>query len=225
MSWIERFSLVMRSQISFLRESIEDPERMLQQLVIDMEEELGAVRKSVAGAIADEILLRRQSVQTRAEVQQWLDRATQALARQDETKARAALEQKGLSEARADQLEQEHAQQCVQTEKLRRAVVDLEDKIRQARQKRTLLMARMARARSTQRVNAALDRAEGTSAFAEFGRLEAQVERSEAMAEAYDQLNGRDPDATELEREFAERDRKSRLEQELEDLKARVQTS
>ena len=60
MKWLESFTLVMKSSITTLRERIEDPERMLHQLICDMEEELYRVRESVAGAIADEILLKRK---------------------------------------------------------------------------------------------------------------------------------------------------------------------
>ncbi|WP_437185323.1 PspA/IM30 family protein [Planctomicrobium sp. SH668] len=222
MSWLEQFSLVMRSNITFLREKIEDPERMLQQLVIDMEEELESVRKSVAGAIADEILLKKRVSKARQEVEEWLERTSQALNRNDDERARAALLQKNLAEERADQLEGEHQRQKAETEKLRREVHDMEEKIRQMKQKRTLLLARMNRASSSQKINSALDKATGNSAFAQFSRLESKVEHSEAMAEAFDRLDGRDPDAEELAREFEVEERNARLDQELQQLKSQL---
>ena len=57
-TWIESFSLVMRSNVTALREKVEDPERLLHQLLIDMEEEQHRVREAVAAAIADEIRAR-----------------------------------------------------------------------------------------------------------------------------------------------------------------------
>ena len=60
MKWLSNFSLIMRSNLTTLCEKCEDPERMLHQLLIDMESELGRVRESVAGAIADEIQLGRK---------------------------------------------------------------------------------------------------------------------------------------------------------------------
>lgn len=222
MNVFERFSLVMRSNITLLRERVEDPDRMLHQLVIDMEEELERVRKSVAEAMADEILLRKRAVKAREDAEQWLTRTKQALTRNDDVAAKAALEQKGMAEERADQLEREHAKQKEQTDQLRRSVADLDDKIRQAKQKRTLLMARMTRARSAQSVNAALDRATGNFAFAEFSRLEARVERHEAVAEAFDRLDGRDPDEAELARQFEAEERQEKLQRELEELKSRI---
>ncbi len=222
MSWIEQFSLVMRSNITVLRERFEDPERMLHQLLIDMEEELEGVRRGVAEALADEIQLRKQVDTARHEAEQWLTRAKSAIERQDDDSAEAALDQKLRAAERAEDLTREYERQQQETRKLRDAVRSLEEKIRQARQRRTLLLARMTRAKSTRRINAALDRADGGSAFAEFHRLETKVDREEALAEAYDRMDGRDPDAEELERKFAQQQRSEQLRQELDALRQRI---
>lgn len=223
MKWLETFSLVMRSSITSLRDTIEDPERLLNQMIIDMDEELLHVRQSVATAIADEILLRNKSRSAADEAEEWDKRAVSALSRGDEQGAKSALEQKLGAEQRAAELTAEHNKQRTQTARLQDVVRDLEDKIRQARQKRTLLLARLVRADSTQRINAALERTESTSAFAQFNRLEQRVERAEALSEAWDRMEGRDPDSRELERKFAEIERKQNIERQLEDLKNRVQ--
>ncbi|MGH7129039.1 MAG: PspA/IM30 family protein [Planctomycetaceae bacterium] len=219
MKWLDSFTLVMRSSITTLREKVEDPERMLHQLICDMEEELEAIRASVAAAIADEIGLRKQADAARQDAETWMDRARAALRREDEADTKAALDQKLRATERAEGLQKEHDAQKAQTAKLQESFRDLEGKIRQARQKRTLLVARMARAESSRKINRALDRAEGRSAFAQFGRLEQRVERSEALSEAYDRLEGRDPDAEELARRFSEEEHRERLESELETLK------
>lgn len=223
MSWLNTFSFVMRANISTLRERFTDPERMLHQLIIDMDEESERVRASVAGAIADEIQLEKKVQKAHDEVEHWSQRATSAVERGDESSAKLALEQKMMAEQRSETLSEELAKQKEQTHKLRSAVQDLEDKIRQARQKQTLLLARLARAESSQAVNRTLDRVSNKSAFAQFSRLEARVEREEAMCEAYDRLEGKDPAAEELERQFKESDRKDKLEKEFEELKRRVQ--
>jgi len=219
MCWLERFSLVMRSNFTLLCERFEDPQRMLHQLLIDMDEELETVRHNVAEALADEIQLRKQMDAARQEAEQWLTRAKSAIDRHDDESAKAALDQKLRATERADELTKEYEKQQEQTRKLRDAVRNLEDKIRQARQRRTLLLARMARADSTRRINSALDRAQGTSAFAEFHRMETRVDRAEALAEAYDRLDGRDPDAEELKRQFDEQHRSENLRKELESLR------
>lgn len=219
MCWMERFSLVMRSNVTFLCERFENPERMIHQLLIDMEQELEVVRRSVAEAMADEIQLHKRAEAARQEAEQWLARAKSAIERKDEASAAAALQQKLVATERADALAIEYEKQQHQTRKLRESVRGLEDKIRQARQRQTLLLARMTRADSTRRINSALDRAGGTSALAQFQRLESRVERAEALADAYDQLDGRDPAAEELERQFREQQRSEQIQQELEELK------
>lgn len=219
MKWFESFTFVMKTSINTLTEKIADPERMIHQLILDMEEELEIVRAGVAAAIADEIQLGKRVEQARKDAETWLQRATTALKRGDEAAARSALEQKVLAEERAAGLQKEYEQQKQQTAKLQQSFRDLEDKIRQARQKQTLLLARLARAESTRRINSALDRSESCSAFAQFDRLERRVERSEALCEAYDRMEGRDPAAEELERKFAEADRLEQVQAALEELK------
>lgn len=222
MQWLNQFTFVMKSSITALREKIEDPERMLQQLIIDMEEEQESVRRSVAEAIADEIQLGKQVDREREAAKEWFDRATKALKRGDEATSKAALEQKLLAEKRAEDLHAQHEKQKTQTRKLQDSVRDLEDKIRQARQKRTLLLARLARADSSRRINAALDRAGSSSAFAQFNRLEQRVDRAEALETAYDRMEGRDPDADELERQFEETERRESVADEFERLKQQL---
>ena len=222
MKWLNEFSLVMRSSVTTLREKMEDPERMLHQLLIDMEEELDHVRGSVAEAIADEIQLRKRHEREQQHVETWLERASAAMNRGDESTAKAALEQKLSAEARAEQYGSDHAKQKSEVEKLQRSVHDLEDKIRQARHKKTLLTARMARASSTHKINSALDRTHSKSAFAQFSRLEAKVDREEAVTQAWDRMDGKDPDAEELARQFEKQERDQKLTDELERLKSTV---
>ncbi len=222
MKWLNQFSLVMRSSITSLREKVEDPERMLHQLLFDMQHELSVVRCSVAEAIADEIQMRKRCRREREEVKTWQDRATAAMQRNDEVTARSALVQKQSIQQRADQYEAEHKKQADAVHKLQEAVRDLEDKIRQATQKKTLLMARMTRASTTRNINAAMERCGDQSAFAQFSRLESKVEREEALSEAWNRMEGRDPDADELARTFQEAEREERVATELEELKTKL---
>ena len=223
MQWLNQFSLVMRSSITSLREKIEDPERMLHQLIIDMEEELDRVRSSVAEAIADEIQLRKRAERERQEADVWMQRAGDAMKRGDEGTAKSALEQKIAAAQRADQFSEDYQRQRTEVQKLQSSVTDLEDKIRQAKQKKTLLTARMTRAASTQKINQTLDRTHSKSAFAQFSRMEAKVEREEAVSEAWDRLEGKDPDAEELARKFRQEEKEQQLNEELERLKAATQ--
>jgi phage shock protein A len=222
MTWLTQFSFIMRSSLTALKEKVEDPERMLHQLIIDMEDELDRVRNSVAHAVADEIQMRKRCERERAEATTWMERATAAMKRNDEAAAKSALEQKLAATQRADRYGSEHLKQKHEVQKLQDAVRDLEDKIRQAKQKKTLLTARMARATSTQKIHTAMDRAHSQSAFAQFQRMEEKVDREEALSEAWDRLDGKDPDAAELAREFEARERQEQLGKELAQLKAQL---
>ena len=171
-----------------------------------------------AEAMADEIQLRKRVDAARQEAAQWLTRAKSAIDRKDESSAEAALKQKLFATERADTLTQEHERQQQQTRKLRDSVRDLEEKIRLARQRETLLLARLTRADSSRRINAALDRTHGKTVLAEFNRLETRVERAEALADAYELLDGHDPEVADLERQFNEQQRTEKVRQELESL-------
>ena len=222
MKWLTNFSLVMRSSITSLKEKIEDPERMLHQLIIDMEEELDRIRSSVAEAVADEIQMRKRSEREASESETWLERATVAMKRGDESSAKAALDHKLAAAERAERYSSEHAKQKTEVEKLQYSVRDLEDKIRQAKQKKTLLAARLTRAESTKKINAVMDRSHSQSALAQFNRFEERVDREEALSEAWNRMEGKDPDADEPARQFEIKERQDRIAAELDELKARV---
>lgn len=223
MKWLNQFTLVMRSSVTSLRESVENPERLLHQLVLDMEQELDTVRASVAEAVADEIQMRKRVVRERDEAEIWLQRAEAAMKRGDESSAKSGLQQKLATQHRADRLSEEHAKQRGEVTKLQEAVHDLEDKIRQAKQKQTLLTARLARAASTRKIHSALDRTASDSAFAQFNRLEDKVDRQEALCEAWERMDGEEPDARELQRKFEAAEREEHLQTELERLKTRLE--
>lgn len=223
MAWISNFSLVMRSSLTALREKVEDPERMLHQLIIDMEEELDRIRCAVAEAVADEIQMKKRAERERESAALWKSRAEEAIGRGNESTARSALEQKMRAEELADRFAADHARQAKDVERLRRSVDDLEEKIRQARQKKTVLTARMAKAESTQRIHKAMESNNNRSAFAAFQKLEDKVDREEAMSQAWDRMQGRDPDAEELAEQFERQERDDRIAAELESLKARIQ--
>jgi phage shock protein A len=223
MSWLKQFSLVISTNVSALIERFEDPERVLNQLILDMEEELERVRASTAAVIADEIQLGKRVAQAREEAKQWDERAGKAIKRKDEATARSALEQKLLAEQRADSLDAQYRRQQTETAKVQDAVRDLEEKIRQAGHRRSLLLARLTRADSARSVDQVMRQVDGSSALAQFHRLEKRVERAEAMEAAYDRMEGRDPKAEDLDRKFAEQERQERLQTELDELKRRLQ--
>ncbi|MCM2370549.1 PspA/IM30 family protein [Aporhodopirellula aestuarii] len=222
MKWFSQFSLIMRSNVTSLCEQVENPERMLHQLILDMQEELAKVKHSVAEAIADEILMRKTVEREQADVERWGQRAEDAVRRGDDSSAKAALQRQIASRSRAEQYAGEHATQQAEVQKLRDAVRNLEDKIRQAKQKKTLLTARLARATSTNKINSVIDRVDSQSAFSQFERLSERVDREEAVSEAWQRLDGEQDEDDALHRKFEQDELTRQLDSELESLKARV---
>ncbi len=222
MKWLSQFSLVMRSNLTSLCEQVENPERMLHQLVLDMEEELSTAKASVAEAIADEILMRKTIERENADAQLWDQRASAALGRGDESSARAALSQKLSASKRAEQYAKEHQTQSAEVLKLQDSIRNLQDKIRQAKQKRTLLAARMSRATSTNKINQIVDRVDSQSAVSQFNRLEERVQREEAVCEAWTRLDGEANESSDLRRQFEADEREQQLDDELAQLKSKV---
>ena len=222
MKWLSQFSLVMRSNITSLCEQVENPEKMLHQLIIDMEEELATAKHSVAEAIADEIMMRKTVERESADSELWGQRAEAAMKRGDEASARSALGQRMSAAKRVEQYTKEHAIQATEVQKLQDSIRTLQDKIRQAKQKKTLLTARLARASSTNKINAVIDRVDSQSAFAQFNRLEQRVCREEAVTEAWERLDGESSESDELRRQFEIEERESQLAAEMDALKAKI---
>ena len=222
MKWLSQFSLVMRSNITSLCEQVENPERMLHQLVLDMEDELGVAKGAVAEAIADEILMRKTIEREQADETLWSGRAEAAIKRGDEISARAALQQRLSSERRVEQYAKEHSIQSAEVLKLQESIRNLQDKIRQAKQKKSLLSARLARANSTNKINSVMDRVDSQSAFSQFNRFEQRVQREEAVTEAWERLDGDSAETDDLRRQFESDEREEHLAAELAALKAKV---
>ena len=219
MSWFESFGLVMRSSVTTLRERVEDPERMLHQLLIDMQAELDHVRGRVAESIADEIQLKRRSDRQVELAASWQKRAGEALRRGDDRAAAAAMTEKITADELSKQFADDHAQHSVEVARLERSTRELESKIAAAKHKKTILAAKMAQATSKQRIHRAISGSSIDSATAQFERFEDRVERQEALSKAHDRLNGRDPSVDDLAAEFAAQERQDRVKEELQRLK------
>lgn len=222
MESLGEFFFLVRSHLTAWRERLEDPERVLHQWICDQEEEIECLRHLVAAVMADEASLRQALDRAVADGAEWRLRASDARERRDldalercETEASFASERGAGLRAELERLSQEAS-------RLHTSFRELESSLRQARHRRTLLVARMASAQTSDRFHRAVDRATGDSTSAEFARLERDVERAEALNSAYDRLSRRssDPDAGRLSMDVDERRR--RLEAELEALQRRT---
>jgi len=184
MSLFERISLLLRSNIASLLNRAEEPEKVLDQLMEDMSKEFVDAKKQVALAIADERKLSKQVEKARREATNWEAKAVQALNAGKEDLARGAMERKLQFAQEADQYEILWQQQKNAAGALREKLVQLNEKIDEAKRKKGLLAARAQRAEAQMKIQEALGNAGTSSAMSHFERMERKVEEMEAEADA-----------------------------------------
>jgi phage shock protein A len=192
MGIFDRFSQLLRSNINDLISRAEDPEKMLNQILVDMRSQLVKAKQQVATAIADEKRLRDQADAEYREAQKWEQRAMLAIQEGRDDLAKQALVRQGEHMTHGQQLEATWEQHRLETEKLKNALRDLNDKIEEAKRKKNLLVARQRRAQAQQRIAETMSSLSEKSAFEAFSRMEERIEQNERMIKA----------STEIDEEF-----------------------
>lgn len=183
MSLLERVSTLLRANLNDLVEKAEDPERMLKQVVLDMENQLLQVKTQVAIAIADEHLLEKRRAEHGAQGLEWRRKAEFAVSKGQDELARAALE-RSLSHTRlAEGFGRQAEDQKQEADHLRQALHKLEQKRSETRARCEMLVAEHRRARVAGRA-ARARQAVGAGQAQAIGRIESRVETSAAESAA-----------------------------------------
>lgn len=204
MGMFERLKTVISSNINALISKAEEPEKMLNQMIIDMNEQLIESKKAVAMAIADEKKLERDMIENKTKAGEWEKKAMLAVRAGRDDLAKEALLRKQEFEGYAAQLSQQWEAQKQSVEKLKEALRQLQTKIEEANRKKNILIARAKRAEAQQRINETMSTLSGNkSAFETFERMERKVDEIEASAEAMKELDEASSGAT-LEKQFAQ---------------------
>jgi phage shock protein A len=200
MGLFSRLGTLIRSNINELINKAEDPEKMLNQVLVDMKGQLVEAKKQVAVAIADEKRLKKQYEQEAMKAQEWERKAMLAVKASDDNLARAALQRKAEHDEISETLRQQWDAQKQSVEQLKGALRGLDNKIEEAKRKRNILVSRQKRAEAQRTINETLSNINSTSAFDTFERMSDRVTQLEAEAEATAEL-GVLPEAT-LESQF-----------------------
>jgi phage shock protein A len=222
MAILDRIATVIKSNLNSLINKAEDPEKMLDQILLQMREQLAEARREVAVAIADE---KRLGAQLEAEIEQvraWDRRATVAVQKGEDELAREALRRKADHEKIAIGYKQQWDAQQASTENLKNALRALSQKIEEAGRKKNLLIARQKRAEAQKHIHEVMTGLTDTSAFESFDRMAAKVEHIEAQASAAVEIS-EDLSGETMEQRFRALESSTDVEQELRALKARVQ--
>ncbi|MCD6505121.1 PspA/IM30 family protein [Candidatus Poribacteria bacterium] len=221
MGILDRAKRIFKANINAALSKAEDPEKMLAQIVSDMQEQIIKVRQQVAAAIADQKKLEKQWRQYEEEAKTWQERAKLALQKGNEELARQALERKNQARELADEFKIQLDKQATAVQQLKESLRDLEMKVEQARRKKNLLIARQKRAEAQKRIHDTIAGMKEGSAFEAFERMSQKVDEIEAQAEAAEELAAEREDK-DLEKKFRELTASS-VDEELEKLKAELQ--
>ncbi|ADK79299.1 PspA/IM30 family protein [Sediminispirochaeta smaragdinae] len=200
MGFFQRFRRMIKSNLNEMISKAEDPEKMLDQVIVDMNRQMIESKKSVAGAIADEKKLERQLNQTIAAAREWEEKAKLAVRAGKDDLAKEALLRKQEYMGEAAQYREQLEGQHDSVEKLKQSLRQLQQKIDEAQRKRNLLIARAKRAKAQQKMQETIKGINQNSAFEAFDRLSEKVDRMEAENEAYEELDA--PVKDDLERQF-----------------------
>ncbi|MBD2077611.1 PspA/IM30 family protein [Phormidium sp. FACHB-592] len=188
MGLFDRIMRVIRANLNSLVSGAEDPEKILEQAVLDMQEDLIQLRQAVAQAIATQKRTERQCSQAQTTADEWYRRAQLALQKGEETLAREALTRRKSYQDTAEAMRSQIEQQSTIVTQLKQNMMKLESKISEAKTKKDLYIARARSAKASQQINDMMGRVGTGSAISAFERMEEKVLQLEAQSEAVAEL-------------------------------------
>jgi phage shock protein A len=218
MGFFDRLSRLLRANLNDLVSKAEDPAKILDQSVTDMQSDLVKLRQAVATAIASQKRIRNQAEQAEAQSRTWYERAELALRKGEEDLAREALTRRKTYQETAAALQAQLASQSGQVETLKKSLTALEAKIAEAKTKKDMLKARAQAAQAQEQLQSAVGRLGTNSAMAAFDQMEEKVQALEARSQAAAELAGAD-----LESQFAALEGGSDVDDELASLRQRLE--
>ena len=204
MGIFSRLKTLIAANINALIGKAEKPEKMLNQLIVEMNEQLIESKKAVAMAIADEKKLEREKDNQLALSKEWERKAMLAVNNGKDDLAKEALLRKQEYDKAAAEYQKQWEAQKAAVDQLKESLRELQNKIEEAQRKKNLLIARAKRAEAQQKIQDTISNVSGNrSAFEAFDRMSAKVDEMEAMADASKELEDLSKDAS-LDRKFAE---------------------
>jgi len=221
MNLFDRFSRVAKSNLNNVLKNLEDPEKIMNQAVEDMQNDLVTVRQSYAEVTATQRRLMKQKEQADALADDWYKRAQLALQKGSEDLAREALNRRQQQVDAANSVQEQIDAQAASIDKLYEGMQELEKRIMEAKSKKDEMIARARTAQSTQKVNDMLGGITGKTSMDAFNRMEEKVEALEASAEVSAEMGAMNGKALpgSIESEFRALEAASDVDNELNKLK------
>jgi len=223
MGIFSRLKTMISSNVNDLISKAEKPEKMLNQLIIDMQAQLLESKKAVALAIADEKKLERELANQETQAQDWERKAMLAVRAGKDDLAKEALLRKQEYDNASSEYRKQWESQKASVDKLKESLRELQNKIEEAQRKKNLLIARAKRAEAQQKIQNTISSVDGNrSAFDAFDRMAQKVDQMEAQAEAAKELEDLSNNSS-LDRRFSELEKSNTsADLLLEDLKKKM---
>jgi len=216
MGLLERVSTLIRANLNDLVDRAEDPEKMIKQVILDMENQYLQVKTQVAVSIADQHMLEKKLRENEDSGKDWMRKAELAVDKTQDDLARAALDRFQTSQMLAQSYREQVGDQRAQVETLKGALVKLGQKLDEAKSKRDLLLARHRRSIALGKAAHAQTALGDNSKSATFDRMKDRVQHTEAVASAEVELLSDD-----VGDRLTRLDRDAEVDRLLADLKAR----
>jgi phage shock protein A len=184
MALLERVATLVRANLNDLIDKAEDPEKLIKQVILDMQNQLLQVKTQVAISIADQHLLIKKQKENEDAAEEWVRKAELAVEKNQDDLARAALERSMTAKNVAMSFHEQVADQTTQVENLKTALRKLELKLAEAQNKSDVLLAQHRRARALTRASDAQIKIGDGSKAAAFDRVKEKVQHAEAVGQA-----------------------------------------
>jgi phage shock protein A len=217
MSILGRIKDLLSANINAMLDKAEDPEKMANEYLRQLNNELFEARTSVAAAMADETRLEQKLLQYQGEAEQWQSKAEAALRAGDETLAKAALGRKVQAQKLAEQYREQHTAQSTQVDSLQQALVDLETRIAETKAKKELIIAKKNRAQTQEAIQRTVSGLGKMNVMDKLDDLEERVDDRLAKADAMAQL-----ESDSLETRFRNLEKDQEVDSELAELKRKM---
>ena len=224
MGMLDRFADIIKANINDLLDKCEDPAKMIDQYLRDLTEDLAEVKQETAGVMAEETRTKRLVDENAAEVAKYDDLARKALAAGNEDDARTFLAKKQQLDARSASLRESYEAACANTAKMRQMYDKLVSDIEELNSRREAVKAKVAVARTQDRVNSIASGADkAADAMGAFARMEAKADGMLDRSNALSELNAKPvDDAAAIEAKYAAAGNDAAVDDELARLKAEM---
>ena len=216
MAIFERISDLVRANINDLIDKAENPEKMVKQIIIDMEDQLRKATQGLGTAMGSLNQVKKQLATAQEQSNMWQAKAKTCLQQGNEELAKQALENKVKQDQMAAKYQEMVDSMEGQVNQLKSQVDVLKSKLEEARSKQAMLTARSQMADAQTKMAKTLGNMDSKSAFAKMDKMEQKIEQKEAQATAFSEVSG----VQEAENDpFAKMEHDSAVNDELEKLK------